>query len=328
MLKFLKKIMDALSQPVDKVLAAPESSNDPKSSIEAPIATEEKATIFDAPSRTTDLKTGQKPPLKFESKYVPRAEIPFQPHFARPRPEVIFTPATPTVYLTPEAYKRMCLYVELAPLEVGWLGTVRKLTSGNFLIEEVYLVEQEVMAAETELSVAGIEKLVLELIESGDAGFDKANMLHFWGHSHVRMPTNPSFTDENTMRRFAAEGHEFYVRGIFNKFGQANFDVYYCEVGYRLLDVPWAVIDPATGDIILKHEHSTWNRTDGILPAQPPSLKFDKLLAIDQSLRTEVQSEYELKVKEKHRTFGLVDWFLRITSEKPNTKGDTVNEQS
>ncbi len=322
------KIMNALWQLLDVMFPEPTLSDKPSPSVKPPIMTEHHPNKPDTLPSTIAPKLGQKHELKLEVKHVPPPEIPFQPHFARPRPEVIFTPAVPTVYLTPEAYKRMCLYVELAPLEVGWLGTVSKLESGDFLIEEVFLVEQQVMAAETELSVAGIEKLVLELVGSGDAGFDKANKLHFWGHSHVRMPTNPSFTDENTMRRFSAEGHEFYVRGIFNKFGQANFDVYYCQAGYRLLDVPWAVIDPVSKDTVLKHQHSPWKLSDGILAPRWQPVKVEPLLVIEQSLRDGVKSEYELKVKEKHRTFGLMDWFLRTKSEETNTKGDKVNEQS
>ncbi|MCC6978366.1 MAG: hypothetical protein IT343_08595 [Candidatus Melainabacteria bacterium] len=179
-------------------------------------------------------------------------EGPFKPHYPSTRSEMLYDPPTPTVYLTPDAYKRMCLYVELAPKEVGWLGTISKRPDGNFLIEEVFLVEQEVTPVETELSVQGSEKLVLELLEGGDPGLEKANKLHFWGHSHVRMGTSPSGTDESTMMRFSREGHEYYVRGIFNKLGRACFDVYYYKEGYRLLDVPWAVLDPATGKTLLE----------------------------------------------------------------------------
>lgn len=178
-------------------------------------------------------------------------EGPLKPHYPSTRAELLYDPPTPTVYLTPDAYKRMCLYVELAPKEVGWLGTISKREDGNFLIEEVFLVEQEVTPVETELSVEGSEKLVLELLEAGDPGLDKANKLHFWGHSHVRMGTSPSGTDESTMMRFSREGHDYYVRGIFNKMGRGCFDVYYFKEGYRLLDVPWAVLDPATGKTLL-----------------------------------------------------------------------------
>lgn len=209
---------------------------------------------------TTGAPAGDKEKEEKKPSYVFREpEGPLKPHFARPRAELIFEPEAPTVYITPDAYKRMCLYVELAPKEVGWLGTISKRPNGDFLIEEVYLVEQEVTSVETELSVQGAEKLVLELLEAGDPGLDKANKLHFWGHSHVRMGTNPSGTDESTMQRFAREGHEYYVRGIFNKLGRGCFDVYYYNIGYRILDVPWAVMDPSTGKVLL--DRRTSNRS-------------------------------------------------------------------
>lgn len=201
---------------------------------------------------TSGAAAGDKDKEEKKPSYVFREpEGPLKPHYAHPRAELIFDPEAPTVYMTPDAYKRMCLYVELAPKEVGWLGTISKRPNGDFLIEEVFLVEQEVTSVETELSVQGAEKLVLELLEAGDPGLDKANKLHFWGHSHVRMGTSPSGTDESTMQRFAREGHEFYVRGIFNKLGRGCFDVYYYNLGYRILDVPWAVMDPATGKVLL-----------------------------------------------------------------------------
>lgn len=216
----------------------------------------EGATVGEGTAKSDDdkkdgeKKDGEKPAER--KSYVFREpEGPFKPHFSNTRAELIFDPPTPTVYMTPDAYKRMCLYVELAPKEVGWLGTVSKRPNGDFLIEEVFLVEQEVTSVETELSVEGTEKLVLELLEDGDPGLEKSNKLHFWGHSHVRMGTSPSGTDESTMQRFAREGHEYYLRGIFNKLGRGCFDVYYYQLGYRLLDVPWAVMDPATGKVIL-----------------------------------------------------------------------------
>jgi hypothetical protein len=265
-------------------------------------------------------------------------EGPFKPHYPSTRAELLYDPPTPTVYLTPDAYKRMCLYVELAPKEVGWLGTISKREDGNFLIEEVFLVEQEVTPVETELSVEGSEKLVLELLEGGDPGLDKANKLHFWGHSHVRMGTSPSGTDESTMMRFSREGHEYYVRGIFNKLGRACFDVYYYKEGYRLLDVPWAVLDPATGKTLLEKggglgarkwwqggpsndrpygysSYPSWKERQEQEAKQRDEqsglsefLKKDDAtaapkkidpLAISPELRAEVTAEYRAKVKER-----------------------------
>ena len=149
----------------------------------------------------------------------------------------------------------MLLYVELAPKEVGWLGLVKHLDTGDFLLHSVHLLEQEVTAVETELSTVGQDKLCEEL-KRGKTLMEKievVNTLRFWGHSHVYMGVSPSGTDEKTMttkgRDGAAIGLEWYIRGIFNKLGVAKFDVYRFDRNYRFIDVPWAVIDPDTGKV-------------------------------------------------------------------------------
>lgn len=306
-------------------------------------------TLFGIQSATSNAKPSQTldnlaPPavpdnsdnsaIATESEVTPRLisspqEGPLKPHFAHSRAELIFKPSAPTVYITPDAYKRICLYVELAPQEVGWLGTVSKRPDGNFIIDEVFLVEQEVTAVETELSVDGCAKLVVELLEGGEPGLERANKLQFWGHSHVRMGTTPSGTDEQTMRRFADEGHEFYVRGIFNKLGRGTFDVYYFNKGYRILDVPWAVMDPRTGQIVLeKSSYSsssdswlkTWRdllgngdqRTDA--PPLTVSSPVHEVLVIDDALRSEVTADYNAKVKERRPK--LFRWLTSLNKDQ------------
>lgn len=306
------------------------------------------ATSEAKPGDTTPGAGDAKPEPEKKSYVFREPEGPFKPHFARTRAELIFEPQAPTVYMTPDAYKRMCLYVELAPKEVGWLGTVSRKPNGDFLIEEVFLVEQEVTSVETELSVEGTEKLVLELLEDGDPGLDKSNKLHFWGHSHVRMGTSPSGTDESTMQRFAREGHEYYLRGIFNKLGRGCFDVYYYKEGFRLLDVPWAVIDPETGKVLLDRKKSFWSsdRPSGYSYGggygstwrdkqeeakqqdeqsglssflkrddNGPAPKKVDPLAIDDALRAEVTAEYKQKVKE--RAPAIFSWFRKKDDGQP-----------
>lgn len=178
-------------------------------------------------------------------------DAPLRPKHFSPRAEMLSF--SPKVLITPEAYMRIQLYVEIGRLEVGWLGTATQLPNGNFLIDQTFLLEQEVTGTETELSVEGQNKLVEELLTPGtDAALDRVNRLRFWGHSHVRMGTGPSGTDESTMMRFATEGMPFYLRGIFNKLGRGEFTIYYYDRGYRICDAPWAVWDPASKKIILE----------------------------------------------------------------------------
>lgn len=178
----------------------------------------------------------------------PETDEPFKVHMFSPKVEML--KRTPKVLITPEAFKRMSLYVELGSKEVGWLGTAERTAGGDFLITNTFLLDQEVTPTETELSVDGINALAMQLVEQGDAGMKALNELKFWGHSHVRMGTSPSGTDERTMERFGREGHPWYIRGIFNKRGRAEFTIYLFEEGLRINDAPWAVFDPVSGQTL------------------------------------------------------------------------------
>jgi hypothetical protein len=142
----------------------------------------------------------------------------------------------------------MCLIVELAPKEVGWLGTAERMPSGNFYIDEIFVPEQEVTGTETDPTDEGQFKIMNELAEMGEEGMQKIEKLRFWGHSHVHMMTSPSGTDENTPLNYQRLGLPWFIRGIFNKLGRAEFTVYLFEEGYRFLDVPWVAVDSQTGE--------------------------------------------------------------------------------
>ena len=149
----------------------------------------------------------------------------------------------PMVYMTRDAFSRMWHFVDIAGEEVGWLGTVQQTRYGNFLIEEVFLLEQEVSAAQTEISEDGIAKLAQELIETRQDGVEVVNKIRFWGHSHVRMGTSPSGQDEAQMRHFQQNDCPWFVRGILNKLGRMQFDIFLWDAGVKITDAPWAIYD-------------------------------------------------------------------------------------
>lgn len=165
----------------------------------------------------------------------------FSPHIFANQVELLQAP--PMVYMTRDAFSRMWHFVDIANEEVGWLGSVQLTRLGNFLIDEVFLLEQEVSAAQTEISENGIAQLVQELIETRDDGIDVANRIHFWGHSHVRMDTNPSQQDEDQMRHFQQNECPWFIRGILNKLGRMQFDIFLWDAGVKIIDAPWAIWD-------------------------------------------------------------------------------------
>ncbi|MBY0359596.1 MAG: hypothetical protein K2W82_16445 [Candidatus Obscuribacterales bacterium] len=241
-------------------------------------------------------------PVKRFYSYRREPDAPFRPHRFNSRVDKIGELKTAKILITPEAYKRMFLYVDIGQQEVGWLGTVTQLENGDFLIDQTYLLEQEVSAVETELSTVGQAKLAEELIAkaTGDDDLEDLNRLRFWGHSHVRMGVSPSGTDERTMERFGRDGMPWYIRGIFNKVGDAVFDIYYYDRGYRILDVPWMVWDPESERAVLtgsgRDSKTFWSKSkdDGekVLKAKP----VPSLLVPSAELRAEVETEFKAKV--------------------------------
>ncbi len=166
----------------------------------------------------------------------------FRPHYFDNKVEVIRQQPR-AVFVTRQAYSDMWHFVDIADMEVGWLGTVRVLPSGSLLIEEVFLLKQEVSAAQTEISEEGIALLANDLIQSREDGVDVANRIRFWGHSHVNMGTSPSQQDEDQMKLFEDNECPWFIRGILNKLGRMEFDIFLFENGVVVRDVPWAVYE-------------------------------------------------------------------------------------
>jgi len=168
---------------------------------------------------------------------------PFAQHQFKEEVEFLSGNGIPKVLMTREAYSRMWHFVDLATQEVGWLGAVRVTPHGDYLIEEVFLLEQEVSAAQTELSSEGQAKLVQHLIDTRPDGVEVANRILFWGHSHVRMSTTASFQDDKQMETLKENGCPWFVRGIFNKLGRMEFTLFLWEAGVKIVDAPWAICE-------------------------------------------------------------------------------------
>lgn len=145
----------------------------------------------------------------------------------------------PRIRVSDIAYEKMLLYVDIASKEVGWLGTVSVQPSNIYLIEDVFLLKQQVHGTETEISNEGLQELATELLARPN-GEEIWNNIRFWGHSHVNMGTNPSSTDNSQMDIFRSCGHPFFIRGIFNKDGRAQFSLYLYEQGLTFDDARWS----------------------------------------------------------------------------------------
>jgi len=186
--------------------------------------------------------TAKRPRQAKKTKSVPKPALPFVQQRTPGRIEFIDRPV-PHVYVSRDAYSRMYHLVDIAHEEVGWLGTVKMTRLGNFVIEEVFLLEQEVTSAQTELSTEGQAKLVQHLIETRSDGMDVANRLRFWGHSHVNMSTDPSYQDNRQMDELRDSGCPWFIRGILNKQGVMRFDIFFWDSGVKVIDAAWSIWD-------------------------------------------------------------------------------------
>lgn len=165
-----------------------------------------------------------------------------------PRPSAKTTVAVveglaPRVGITSEALTKMAVYVKECSDEIGWLGTAYKNEAENtILIDDVYLFDQDVHGATTEITPEGLSDFATELLEQGDAGIEIWNNLKMWGHSHVNMGVSPSAQDNDQMRTFAEGGHDWFIRLICNKKGEMKLDLYDYRNGIAFIDLQWVEV--------------------------------------------------------------------------------------
>ena len=160
------------------------------------------------------------------------------------------------VYISPAANEAMSEYVRLCKDEISWLATIIE-GDGFLTIENVFLFKQEVSGTTTELDEHALGEFYTDmLMNPPDGDIEKAtdtlDRIRCWGHSHVNMGVNPSAKDDSTMQEFAANvaptEMDYMVRLIANKKGEIKIDIYYYNRFLKALDVPWTVINHATGN--------------------------------------------------------------------------------
>lgn len=162
-----------------------------------------------------------------------------EPTISTLKPKDHVAPRMPTVFYTPEAWDTVWFIVGVCPQEVGWLGLVDTLPSGDFLITEVFVPEQQVHGTETDISPDAMTDLAMHLI---DMGHD-TNKLIYWGHSHVNMGVSPSGQDERQVDEYL-EHAPLFIRGIYNKRGERKLDVFDRERGLIFQKCPDRIYSP------------------------------------------------------------------------------------
>ena len=149
---------------------------------------------------------------------------------------------TPSVYYSQKVWAVMWHIIHKCPKEVGWMGYVTKI-GHDYLVEEIFLPEQIVSAAETDISPDAMATLTLELIKRD---MDPEKMI-YWGHSHVNMGVSPSGQDE-TQIDLMLQNAPVFIRAIHNKRGEGKVDVFDTTQGVVFQAVHHDVHIPALTD--------------------------------------------------------------------------------
>lgn len=147
---------------------------------------------------------------------------------------------SPQIILKDSAYDKHCCLCSIVEArtndEVSWIGSVIR-EDHLFIIDDIFLIDQEVHSGETEMYTKGLGDLATKLINQGD--LEIANRLMYWGHYHTFPSHNPSGQDERQLLEFKDTGYPFFIRGIACRNGTIKFDIYLIDSGLVFLDVPW-----------------------------------------------------------------------------------------
>ena len=166
----------------------------------------------------------------------------FLPHAFENRLKL--TTGLPKVLLSRDAYEDMFILVDELSKEIGWIGSVKRV-GRDFLIEEIFLLDQESHSSTCEITTDGLAEWAAEVLSSREDGMEVINSVRFWGHSHVHMGTSPSGQDDSQMEVFSESCDDFFIRGILNKAGRMEFTIYLYEIGVEIHDVQWELWEPA-----------------------------------------------------------------------------------
>lgn len=127
----------------------------------------------------------------------------------------------PKVFYTPAVHDEIEFLVNYCKKEVSWMGLVKSLDNNQYLIHKLYIPVQEVSATESDVSADNLLQLAAQVMNDGH----NIEELFYHGHSHVNMRVSPSAQDQSTIKTFL-ETAPYFIRGIYNKQGDAKVDVF------------------------------------------------------------------------------------------------------
>jgi hypothetical protein len=137
------------------------------------------------------------------------------------KPNQVILLNEPKVYIMPEAAKTLRAFIDLCSDEISGLGCVTRLGTFEFLITDLFILDQQVSMASTDLYKKAIAQFMMDRIQSGKDLED----IKLWWHSHVNMETFWSGTDVSTATGFA-NGWMLSIVGNKHKRFLVRLDIY------------------------------------------------------------------------------------------------------
>jgi len=167
------------------------------------------------------------------------------PHVANPKMELLDGELqAPIILLSPQAYMDTHYIMEESNGdEAAWLGNVKILPKSKdddaprYLIENIFLFNQDVSAGHCEFDQADIGKFYSDMLTEDPKNRDFLNSILFWGHVHPGSMVTPSQQDENQMELFAH--NDYFIRGIFTRQKVCSFTFFDYKNGLKFVDCPW-----------------------------------------------------------------------------------------
>lgn len=96
-----------------------------------------------------------------------------------------------------KSYRKLLAYVDLVDDEVSGFADVKfDQEKKAFVVGEIYLMEQEVSGASTDIEEEDVSDFILQMAKKG-----KRQLPRLWWHSHANMGTFWSGTDEDTIEK-------------------------------------------------------------------------------------------------------------------------------
>lgn len=128
------------------------------------------------------------------------------------------------IYFTADAFLKQRTLVQECTQEVGWHGTVTRLSDSEFLIDEILVFPQVVSGTDVTPDETDYANWIMQFFtDDEDTTIER---MRFHGHSHVNMGTTPSGTDANYQSNMLAHIKDFYIFMILNKKNEMNIMIY------------------------------------------------------------------------------------------------------